>query len=88
MGGIGGFFSSDAKRFEARERNGAIERRFFVDGTQVGVEEGRKWLATFLPDVLRNMAVNADRDVVGDVDELIAGIDDDIAALDVYQTSV
>jgi hypothetical protein len=63
VGGIGGFFASDARRFEARERNGAIERRFFVDGAQVGAEEGRKWLATFLPDVLRNMAVHADRRV-------------------------
>ncbi len=34
------------------------------------------------------IAVNADRDVVRDVDELIAGIEDDIAALDAYQTSV
>ena len=34
------------------------------------------------------VAVNADRDLVRDVDELIAGIEDDIAALDAYQTSV
>jgi diacylglycerol O-acyltransferase len=34
------------------------------------------------------IAVNADRDLVRDVDELIAGIDADLAALDAYQTSV
>ena len=34
------------------------------------------------------IAVNADRDVVRDVDELVAGIEADIAALDAYQTSV
>ena len=34
------------------------------------------------------IAVNADRDVVRDVDELIAGIEADVAALDVFQTSV
>ncbi len=63
VGGIGGFFASDAKRFEARERNGAVERKFFVDGRELGADEGRKWLATFLPEMLRNMAVNADRRV-------------------------
>ena len=63
VGGIGGFFASDTKRFEARERNGAIERKFFVDGRELGADEGRKWLATFLPEMLRNMAVNADRRV-------------------------
>jgi len=34
------------------------------------------------------IAVNADRDLVRDVDELIAGIEDDLAALDAFQTSV
>jgi len=63
VGGIGGFFASDTKRFEARERHGAIERKFFVDGRELGVDEGRKWLSTFLPEMLRNMAVNADRRV-------------------------
>ena len=63
VGGVGGFFASDAKRFEARERNGAIDRKFVVNGRELGPDEGRKWLATFLPDMLRNMAVNADRRV-------------------------
>ncbi len=66
IGGLGASAGSSppiAKRFEARERNGAIERKFFVDGKQVGSDEGRKWLATFLPEMLRNMAVNADRRV-------------------------
>lgn len=60
VGGIGGFFATDVKRFEARERNGAIERAFTVDGRALSDEEGRAWLATFLPETLRNMAVNAD----------------------------
>jgi WS/DGAT/MGAT family acyltransferase len=34
------------------------------------------------------IAVNADRDVARDVDELIAGVEADLAALDAYQTSV
>jgi WS/DGAT/MGAT family acyltransferase len=34
------------------------------------------------------IAVNADRDLVRDIDELISGIETDIAALDAYQTSV
>jgi hypothetical protein len=63
VGGIGGFFASDVKRFEAREVNGGIERKFFVDGRELGAAEGRKWLATFLPQTLRNMAINADRRV-------------------------
>ncbi len=63
VGGIGGFFASDVKRFEARERNGSIERKYFVDGRELGADEGRRWLATFLPQTLRNMAINADRRV-------------------------
>ncbi len=63
VGGIGGFFASEARRFEARERNGAVQRTFVVDGRELGPDEGRKWLATFLPQMLRNMAVNADRRV-------------------------
>jgi len=34
------------------------------------------------------IAVNADRDLVRDIDELISGIETDVAALDAYQTSV
>jgi hypothetical protein len=63
VGGIGGFFASDVKRFEARESNGRIERKYIADGRELGAEEGRKWLATFLPETLRNMAINADRRV-------------------------
>ena len=63
VGGIGGFFASDVKRFEARESNGRIERKYLVDGRELGADEGRKWLASFLPQTLRNMAVNADRRV-------------------------
>lgn len=63
VGGIGGYFASDVKRFEAREVNGGIERKFFVDGKELGAVEGRRWLATFLPQTLRNMAINADRRV-------------------------
>jgi hypothetical protein len=63
VGGVGGFFASDVKRFEARERDGAVERRYFVDGRELDPAEGRKWLATFLPETVRNMAINADRRV-------------------------
>jgi hypothetical protein len=63
VGGIGGFFASDVKRFEVRESNGRLERKYLVDGRELGADEGRKWLASFLPQTLRNMAVNADRRV-------------------------
>jgi hypothetical protein len=60
---VGGFLSSDVKRFEARERGGAIERKYLIDGREASAAEGRAWLAGFLPEVLREMAVNADRRV-------------------------
>ena len=63
VGGVGGFFASDVKRFEARERNGGVDRKFVADGRELSPDEGRKWLATFLPQMLRDMAVNADRRV-------------------------
>ena len=63
VGGIGGFIGGDVKRFEAREGGGTIARKYVIDGREVGAAEGRQWLATFLPEMLREMAVNADRRV-------------------------
>jgi hypothetical protein len=39
VGGIGGFFASDSKRFEAREHNAPVERKFYVDGRELGADE-------------------------------------------------
>ena len=59
----GGMLSRNVKRFEARERNGAIERKYVIDGREVSAAEGRAWLAGFLPDILREMAIGAERRV-------------------------
>jgi hypothetical protein len=59
----GGFWSNDDQRFEAREVGGTIERKYFVNGKQLPDDEGRAWLRTFLPGLLREMAINADRRV-------------------------
>ena len=62
VGGIGGVFA-EVTRFEARERNGSIERKYLSKGRALDPAEGRRWLATVLPDMLRDMAVNADKRV-------------------------
>ena len=62
VGGIGGVFG-EVTRFEARQRNGAIERKYLSKGRQLDPDEGRRWLATVLPGILRDLAVNADRRV-------------------------
>lgn len=59
----GRLLSGDVKRFEARERGGMIERTYLIGGREVGETEGRAWLASFLPGILREMAINADRRV-------------------------
>jgi beta-lactamase regulating signal transducer with metallopeptidase domain len=59
----GGFFSGDVKRFEARENSGTVERKYLIGGREVGQAEGRAWLASFLPEILREMAINADKRV-------------------------
>jgi hypothetical protein len=62
-GGIAGYFASDVKRFEAREKDGTLVRKYVFNGREVGADEGRAWLATWLPDRLREMGINADRRV-------------------------
>jgi beta-lactamase regulating signal transducer with metallopeptidase domain len=59
----GGVLSREVRRFEAREQNGGIERTYVIDGRTVGDAEGRAWLTGFLPELLREMAVGADRRV-------------------------
>jgi hypothetical protein len=58
-----GRFFGDTQRFEAREHGGTIERKYFSNGKQLGEEDGRAWLRTFLPELLREMGMNADRRV-------------------------
>jgi hypothetical protein len=59
----GGWLSSDSQRFEARSLNGAIVRKYFRNGKALDETAGRAWLKTFLPELLREMAVNADQRV-------------------------
>jgi hypothetical protein len=59
----GGLLSRERQRFEAREQNGTVVRKYSVNGKTLGDEEGRQWLKTFLPDLVRETAFNADRRV-------------------------
>jgi hypothetical protein len=61
--GSGGGLSRRRQRFEAREQGGVIMRKYSVDGTPLSEDEGRQWLKTFLPELVREMALNADRRV-------------------------
>jgi hypothetical protein len=60
-----GWFSwTDRRKFQAHAKSdGSIARRYFVDGNELSVEEGRKWLRGFLPTLLRESAIGADRRV-------------------------
>ena len=58
-----GRFFGDTQSFEARETGGTIERKYYVNGKTLTGDEGRAWLRTFLPELLREMAINADRRV-------------------------
>ena len=58
-----GRFFGDTQTFEARDAGGTIERKYDVNGKTLSADEGRAWLRTFLPELLREMAINADRRV-------------------------
>jgi hypothetical protein len=48
-------------RFEARAgRDGTITRRYVIDGKDVSEEEGRAWLKTFLPPLVRDVGFGAE----------------------------
>jgi hypothetical protein len=51
------------EKFEARDNNGTLVREYVSNGKVLTEAEGRAWLKTFLPEILREMAVNADRRV-------------------------
>lgn len=59
----GGLLSRERQRFEAREENRTIARSYTVNGKTLTDAEGRQWLKTFLPDLVREMALNAERRV-------------------------
>ena len=77
-----GRFFGDTQTFEARESGGTIERKYFANGKALGADEGRAWLRTFLPELLREMAIDADRRVArtlakggpGSVLDLVASV--------------
>ncbi len=58
-----GRFFGDTQTFEARETGGTIERKYNINGKALTGDEGRAWLRTFLPELLREMAIDADRRV-------------------------
>lgn len=59
----GRWISTESQRFEARDKNGTIVRTYSANGKELSAEEGRAWLKGFLPELLREMAFNADRRV-------------------------
>ncbi len=59
----GGVLSRERSRFEAREQNGSITRKYSVNDKTLSDEEGRAWLKTFLPEFVRETGINADRRV-------------------------
>jgi hypothetical protein len=59
----GRWISTDSQKFDARDKNGTIVRTYYANGKEVSADEGRAWLKTFLPELLREMAFNADRRV-------------------------
>ena len=67
----GGFFSIETKngwssgsgtaRVEVTAaKDGSLSRTYRIDGKAVSDAEGRKWLATVLPEVVRELAIGAD----------------------------
>ena len=67
----GGFFSIETKngwssgsgtaRVEVTAANdGSLSRTYRIDGKAVSDAEGRKWLATVLPEIVRELAIGAD----------------------------
>jgi hypothetical protein len=58
-----GTSGNKTERFEAREHNGAVTRTYAVNGKALSEAEGRAWLKSFLPDIVRELAINADRRV-------------------------
>ena len=59
----GGVLSRERSRFEAREQNGSVTRKYSVNDKTLSDEEGRAWLKTFLPEFVRETGINADRRV-------------------------
>jgi hypothetical protein len=54
-------WGSAGTRFEARaSADGAVRRTFVVDGKELTEPEGRRWLRTFLPSLVRNMGFAAE----------------------------
>ncbi len=59
-----GWFSSwlpwgSGSRFEAREIGGKIERRYRIDGRDADESAGKRWLASVLPNIVRDFAIGA-----------------------------
>jgi hypothetical protein len=50
---------SGGSRFEARDVNGTIERRYRIDGRDASASEGSQWLASILPGIVRDFAIGA-----------------------------
>jgi len=59
----GRWLPTNTQKFDARDKNGTIVRTYSANGKEIGAEEGRAWLKAFLPELLREMAFNADRRV-------------------------
>ncbi len=59
----GRWLATDSQKFDARDKNGTLVRTYYANGKEMTAEEGRAWLKTFLPELLREMAFNADRRV-------------------------
>ena len=59
----GRWLATDSQKFDARDKNGTLVRTYYANGKEMSAEEGRAWLKTFLPELLREMPVNADRRV-------------------------
>ena len=59
-----GRFFGESQRFEVRAAgDGTLSRTYTKNGSTLDPAEGRKWLATFLPGLLRDMGVNANKRV-------------------------
>jgi hypothetical protein len=58
----GGWFAgSRTSRFEViAAEDGSLSRSYRIDGKAVSEAEGRAWLASVLPEVLRELAIGAD----------------------------